>query len=360
MEKGKMKKKIHSIKHWYETYEQRISIGSLLTGFIVDSFTMQNIDALQENLWITLNLALSAGCILLMNRSQNDDDGFWLPNILQFSFGALLGSFFIFYFRSATISATWPFLAIILGAMITNELLQKKLARLAFQLSFFYFSIFSFLIFLVPVVIKRIGPEVFILSGMLSFFVLWLFLLALRKYARERFIENRTGIWSFVTVIFVSLNVLYFTNLIPPIPLALKDSGVYHSVDKSAAGNYIVNGEKRGLERYLPLSTKIHLKQGDPLYAYTAIFSPGALNVDVVHEWQYLNGEGKWVTATRIPLYISGGRANGFRVYSTKSVFTPGFWRVDVKTPAGQIIGRLKFEIINVNTDVPWSPEVKG
>jgi hypothetical protein len=354
-----LKKKLHSIKHWYETYEQRISVGSLLTGFIVDSLTMQRIDALRENLWIALNLGVVAVCIVLINRSQKDEDGFWLPNILQFSFGALLGSFFIFYFRSAALAAAWPFLAVILAAMIANELFQKRYAKLAFQLSFFYFSVFSFLIFLVPLAIKRIGAEVFVLSGLLSFAVIWIFLLSLRKYAKERFIESRTGIWSFVAVIFVGMNILYFTNLIPPIPLSMKDSGIYHTVEKSIAGNYIANDEKRGLERYLPLPTKVHLKQGDPLYAYTAIFSPGSLNVDVVHDWQYKNSEGKWVTATRIPLYIAGGRSNGFRIYSTKSQFTPGRWRVDVKTPRGQIIGRVNFEIVMVDRDVEWVPEVK-
>jgi hypothetical protein len=354
-----VRKKLHSLKHWYETYERRISVGSLFTGFIIDALTMQRIDALRENLWIALNIMAVAVGIILLNRSQKDNDGFWLPNILQFSFGALLGSFFIFYFRSATIAASWPFLALIFLAMVANELFQKRYAKLAFQLSFFYFSIFSFLIFLVPLAIKRIGPEVFILSGMLSLGVLWLFLLALRKYARERFIESRTGIWSFVAVIFVGLHILYFTNLIPPIPLSLKDSGIYHSVEKSLAGNYIVTDEKRGLTRYLPLPPTIHWQTGEPLYAYTAVFSPGSLNVDIVHDWQYKNSEGKWVTATRIPLYISGGRLNGFRVYSNKFTFTPGDWRVDVKTPRGQIIGRLSFKIAVTDTEPELVANIK-
>jgi hypothetical protein len=354
-----VKKRISSLKHWYEENEKRISMGSLFTGFIVDALTLQRIDALRENLWMAGNIFVIAVAIILINRSEKDDDGFWLPNILQFSFGALLGSFFIFYFRSAAIVASWPFLAILFLAIIANEFFQKRYARLAFQLSFFYFSLFTFSIFLMPLVVKRIGPDIFILSGGVSLFVLWLFIFALRKYARERFLESRTHIWSFVTVIFIGINILYFTNLIPPIPLALKDSGIYHAIDKSISGNYIVYKEVEGWERYVTLRDKIHWREGQPLHAYSAIFSPGSLNADVVHDWQYKNADGEWITATRIPLYIAGGRSGGFRVYSTKYTFTPGPWRVDVKTPTGQLIGRINFEIVLTETKPDLVTEIK-
>ena len=244
--------------------------------------------------------------------------------------------------------------------MVTNEFFQKRYARLAFQLSLLYFSLFSFSIFLVPMAIKRIGPEVFLLSGGLSLLALWIFLAILRRFARERFLESRTNIWALVFVIFIGVNTLYFTNLIPPIPLSLKDSGIYHSIERSTAGNYIVMEEERGVaEKYLTLRPKIHWREGEALYAYTAIFAPGSLNTDVVHDWQYKNERGEWVTATRIPLFLSGGRSGGFRTYSHKFNFTPGLWRVDVKTPRGAILGRLNFEIVVSEAAPAFSTSVK-
>jgi hypothetical protein len=353
-------KKISRLKHWYETYERRISVASLAGGFIFDSLTMQSIDNLWDNLWITFNILLSGFCIIMVNRQKGGEEGFWFPNILQFSFGALLGSTFVFYFRSATLTATWPFLALMLLAILANEFFQKKYAKLAFQLSFFYFALFSFTIFLVPVVLKNIGAEIFILSGVVSLLLLWLFLGAVRSFAREKFLESRTHIWVFVGTIFVIINILYFTNLIPPIPLSMKDAGIYHSIERSVKGNYIVSEEVRGPERYFTLREAVHWKRGESLYAYTAIFSPGSLNTDIAHEWQYKNNEGEWVTATRIPLYLSGGRSGGFRTYSTKYNFTPGNWRVDVKTLRGQLIGRINFKIVEVE-DVPGTvPVIKG
>lgn len=341
--------KLKHIKDWYETYDRRISMGSLLLGFVVDALTLQRIDALRENLWIAFNILVVALSIILLNRKRSETSYFWFSNILQFSFGALLGSFFIFYFRSATLSASWPFLLILLVAMVANELFQKKYARLAFQLSLFYFSLFSFSIFLMPLLVKDIGPEIFVLSGGVSLFFLWLYIFILHYFIREKFLESRTHIWSFVTVIFVGINLLYFTNLIPPIPLSLKDSGIYHSITRDVDGKYIVSEEVRGWDKYLPLHPRIHWREGEPLYAYTAIFSPGSLNTDVVHVWQYQKEDGEWVTATRIPLYLSGGRTSGFRIFSTKSNLSPGSWRVNVETKRGELIGRITFKIIPVN-----------
>lgn len=338
--------KIKHIKDWYETYEQRISITSLFTGFVVDALTLQRIDAWRENLWIAGNLTLVAVFIILLNRKLSEKWHFWISSAIQFCFGALLGSVFIFYFRSAAISASWPFLLLLLLAMFANEFFQKKYERLAFQLSFFYFSLFSFCIFLIPLITKEIGPGIFILSGAVSIFVLWVYIFILHYFVREKFLESRTNIWGLVTAIFIVVNILYFANLIPPIPLALKDSGIYHSVEKTVEGDYVVSGEVHGWNKYLSLSEKVHWKEGETLYAYTSIFSPGSLDTDIVHDWQYKDEKGEWVSVTRTALHLSGGRSGGFRTFSQKANFTPGFWRVDVETPYGQLIGRINFEIV--------------
>ena len=147
-------------------------MGSLVAGFIVDSLTLQKIDAWRENVWIAGNLLLAGICIILLNRSRiSVRRHFWLSNIIQFSFGALLGSIFVFYFRSAALAVSWPFILLLLAAMVGNELFQKRYERFAFQLSFFYFSLFSFIIFIVPILIRRLNSWVFLLSGVASILV---------------------------------------------------------------------------------------------------------------------------------------------------------------------------------------------
>jgi hypothetical protein len=365
--------KFRQLKDWYEKNERRVSTASLLTGFVLDSLTLQSVDSLFENLWIAGNFILVAICIVLINRYENTQRGepsageaekhFWLFNIIQFGFGALLGAFFIFYFRSATLSATWPFLAILLGAMTANELFKNRYARLTFQLSFFYLCLFSFSIFLMPLVFHRIGALVFLFSGATSLAALWGFLSVLKRFARERFRKSWAPLTRSVAAIFIIVNILYFTNLIPPIPLSLKDAGIYHSISRTVAGNYAVSGEEKNWTRYFHYREKVNWRRGEPLYAYSAIFSPGAINTDIVHEWQYKNdppaGGGEWVTATRIPLYLSGGRDEGFRTYSVKYNLAPGSWRVNVETPKGQLIGRINFKIIESSAHPALETSIK-
>lgn len=345
-----MGKRISKLKRWYEYHERKISIISLVIGFVIDSLTLQNIDNLYDNLWIAGHLVITGFCIIMLNRhakgAEAEEEGFWLPNILQFSIGALLGSIFVFYLRSSTLAVSWPFVALILVALLANEFFQKRYARLAFQLSFLYFSLFSFSIFLLPILFNIIGPQIFILSGLASLVVIWLYVRLLNLTARERLLESRTHIWVLIALIYIGINTLYFTNLIPPIPLSLQEGGIYQNIVKQNDGSYVLYDEKRGPERYFTFWPKVHWQVGEPLYLYSAVYAPGTIRTEIYHNWQYQNAQGEWVSATKIPLTLSGGRSGGFRTFSAKYNFTPGRWRVDVTTSRGQIIGRINFEIV--------------
>lgn len=361
-----MLNKLQEVKDWYEENERRISTFSLAGGFVFDSLTLQRIDSLIDNLWLGVNLLSILVCLFLINREENtgSDDSwkhFWLFNILQFSFGALLGASFIFYFRSAELAVSWPFLAILLAAMIANEVLKKHYERLIFQISFLYLALYVFSIFLVPILIHRIGPVVFLTSGLLSLLVLWLFVWILGVYSKERFRKSLKHIRLSVLGIFAVINLLYFTNILPPIPLSLKDSGIYHSVVKNADGSYTVSEEhKLGIGRYISFRQSVRLPRGDNLFAYSAIYSPADLDTNIVHEWQYYDKEKKsWITSTKIPLKLSGGRAEGFRTYSAKASLSSGRWRVNVATPRGQIIGRINFNLELVNTSPALETSIK-
>jgi hypothetical protein len=89
------------------------------------------------------------------------------------------------------------------------------------------------------------------------------------------------------------------------------------------------------------------------VYAYSAVFSPSKLNLDIVHEWQHYDKEtGKWITLSRVPLSVLGGRDGGFRTYSINYNFPPGKSRVNVETAKGELIGRLAFTLVEAK-DTP-------
>jgi hypothetical protein len=158
---------------------------------------------------------------------------------------------------------------------------------------------------------------------------------------------SKKMIISLILGIFVLINFLYFTNLIPPIPLSLKDANVYHSVQRNNAGNYDVTYEDHGWRGYLTLYQDFNETPGSSVYAYSAIFSPLDLDINIFHEWQYYDeSQNKWVTKSIIKLPVIGGRDGGFRTYSMRSNPESGKWRVYIKTESGQTIGHMQFNVV--------------
>lgn len=88
--------------------------------------------------------------------------------------------------------------------------------------------------------------------------------------------------------------------------------------------------------------------RGAGLYAYTAINAPRGLNERIYHVWQ-LNGK----EVDRIALDIHGGRKEGYRAWTHKQNFPPnpvGRWQVRVLTEDGQVIGVLRFKVVDAAT----------
>lgn len=341
--------------------ERWISSLSLFGGFVFDALTLKRVDLFWENLWVGAHLGVAALGIILINLYENRKDHlservsrivhFWLIIIIQFAFGGLLSTFLVFYFRSGTLSASWPFLLVLATVFVFNELLKHHYTRLVFQTSVLFVCIYSFAIFIVPVILHKIGTGAFILSGLFSLVILMFFVFGLWYISRERFRKSKKLLLLAIAGITVLINVLYFTNLIPPIPLSLKNAGVYHSLVRTTDGNYVVNGENYGFWGFFKSYEVFHEVGGQPIYVYSSIFSPTSLNTQIVHEWQhYDETTKKWVVSNKTKLSIVGGRDGGFRTYSIKTMTTPGLWRVDVKTLQGQTIGRIKFEVQNVDT----------
>jgi len=356
--------------HWYLRYERPISSISLVGGFIFDALTLKRVDLFWDNVWVLAHFFIIGACIVVINIQENRrakvvaketnvekrEDAtahFWLITILQFFFGGLLSTFLVFYFRSGTIGVSWPFLLLLAIAFIANESFKKHYSRLVFQISLFYLSLFSFAIFIVPVILHQIGPGTFVLSGVLSLVALGLFLTILRFSATETFKKNRKILFTSIVAIFVVTNILYFFDLIPPLPLTLVDGGVYHSLTHTSAG-YVVTAEDQGWLGFFNFSQVFHEMPGQPVYAHTSIYSPASLNLTVIHEWQYYDATtSRWVTYSRIPLSIIGGRDGGYNTYSMQSSVAPGKWRVNIKTTSGQIIDRLNFTVIGATTTPP-------
>jgi len=347
----------------YKRYEKYISPVGLIYGFIFTSLTLTRVDMWLENFWIVVHLFIAGFGILAVTLFENRAEKknlseeerskfhFYLTLVIQFAFGGLFSTFFVFYLRSTSFSDSWPFILILLVLLVGNELWKKHYQRLAFQISILFVSLYLFLIFILPVLVHRLGADLFIYSGILSLLIIFLFTLLLRKFSQEKFKNSHNTIKISVGSIFILMNILYFTNIIPPIPLSLKEAGVYHRVVKVAAGQYEAQAEGRVWTDFFKKYPVFHQSVGDTVYVFSSIFSPTKFATEVIHQWQYYDEvRGVWVDSSKVILPIAGGREEGFRTYSFRRSLTNGLWRVRVMTPAGQVLGKINFRIEKVNT----------
>jgi len=345
----------------YKKFEKYISPVGLIYGFIFTSLTLTRVDMWLENFWIVVHLLIAGFGILAVTLFENRAEvkklaeverekfNFFLTLIIQFSFGGLFSTFFVFYMRSSSPADSWLFIFFLLVLLIGNELWKKHYQRLVFQIIVLFVSLYLFLIFLLPVLFYRLGADLFVYSGILSLIIVFLFLLLLRKFAQEKFKKNHNILMVSLFSIFIIMNTLYFTNVIPPIPLALKNDGVYHSIIKNNVGNYEVQSEPTVWKDYFNFYPVFHKQTGESVYVFSSIFSPVNFMTNIIHQWQYYDEVKKvWIDSSKIILPITGGREQGYRLYSSKQMVTPGLWRVKVMTVSGQVLGRIGFKVVNI------------
>ena len=353
------KTKYQKLKDFYNKYERYLIPVALVFGFIVDYVTFTNIQ-IRTSLIILLGHFILASLVIAFihyfdsNRMSSKFKFIRLfaPLVIQFNFGALLGASFIFYWFSGSFSVSWPFIIIIALLMVSNEVLRKHLLKPRAQLLIYFFITFSYLSIALPFIFNSLSYKLFLLAGGLSLVVFYFYFQFLAKGSfvirkQKRFLQN-----SALTV-FVVMNFLYFSNIIPPIPLALREAGVYHRVER-VGNNYALLGEEENFwQKILPGQT-IHLTQGERIYLYAAIFAPTDLETRIYHNWQYYNEDlEEWEQRDRLSFAISGGRKSGYRGYSFKTGYQPGKWRVFVETERGQVLGKVKFRIKTVNESPP-------
>ncbi len=325
----------------------------LTGGFVFDLIFFRRVDLFFENFAIISHLALGALAIIAVHIERGKHGRFqgahaFLPLVMQFAIGGLFGKFVIFYAKSGTFVTSWPFLIILVALFVGNEFLRERYAVLNFRIALFFIALFSYCIFFVPVLSGAIGLTQFLESGLISLVIMLAVLLLLRFLAHDISGKQWASLIGIVAIIYLAFNVLYFTKSIPPIPLALKDSGVYHTVKRMPDGSYIGQGETRP---WLPIFPQtVHWDDNGTLYAWASIFAPTGLTTKIAHRWEYRRDGGVWSTVGTVYMTISGGRDEGFRGYSAKRRLAAGRWRVDVETEGGQLIGRIPFLIIATDT----------
>jgi hypothetical protein len=330
--------------------EKIVSFVALGIGFIVDSLTLQRIDLFFENLVIILYLTIVAGSIFYIHLSTSRN--YIHPHsiririvtnlLLQYAFGGLFSAFIIFYTRSASVLLSWPFLLLLLVILLSSEFFRKYYERLSIHLTMFFLCIFSYSIFLVPILLGEISVRAFFISSIVSLVFVSLYIALLYITARAPVEKSLRYVILFITSVLVLIYSFYYFRLLPPIPLSLYDIQVAQNVQRQEDGTYLINKSDESFMQSLvgySYFSPVVVGTDQQVYVYASVFSPTRISGTIKHVWQK-KGENGWQTVDTIQYRITGGRDAGYRGYSRKSNIDRGNWRVLITTATGHEIGR--------------------
>lgn len=340
-------------------YERRIAPAAFLIGFTFDYLTLTRLDAIRDHVILIGHLVIAGTGIAMVNalaagklKGRLAKAVPWLaPFMIQFSLGGIFSNSVILYWRSGSLAASWPFLATLAFLLIGNEFFRGYYHRFLFHMSAYYIAITSYALLALPIVFRKMGPDIFIASGVASIIATVMFSLMLARISRELVVQHQKTLALLVGMIFMAFNILYFTNIIPPIPLVLKEFDMAHAIQRTDTGTYRVDVEPAPWYAWLPgFEPTLHWVSGTPIFAFSAVFAPTDISGRIAHHWlSYDPTRRKWIELAVIPFSVTGGRSQGYRGYTFKNAVEPGTWRLEVRTERGQLLGQTTFRVIEAS-----------
>lgn len=326
----------------------------MVAGFVVDNIFFKRVDFWQTHAVFAAYILVCFISIPLFHFVESRAAAGaprprWrsiVPIVTQFALGGLWSGFFVLYGRSAVLAVSWPFLLLLVVVLVGNEFFRRYHERLVFTSTLFFLALYSYAIFAVPIWMRSIDTVTFLMSGAVALALFGLFTVVLRILGRTQFRADVGRIRAGALAVFLIVNLFYFTNVLPPLPLSAKAAGVYHAVWREP-GAYLAKTEQHPWQvAFLGFAPTLHVVQGESVYAYSAVFASTDLSTTIVHRWQWHDPDaGAWVTRAAIAYPVVGGRDGGYRGYSAVLIRLAGEWRVNIETADGRVIERLRFNV---------------
>ena len=335
----------HKIRRWFKKHWLT---ASFVLGFVTDSILLNRIDDFTDSL-ILLTYALLATFTLILfylGVAQKMGERFsrklvrFMPGLMQYSFGGLLSGMLIFYGRSGDWVTSAPFLLLILTVIFGNEFVHKRSDRLVWHIALYFIGTFSYIVLVLPIIFGAMGDLMFFLSGVTALIWVTLLIQILYRVVPNYMRVNTRRIIIVVGAIYAALNVLYFTGVLPPIPLSLTELSIVHSVVKTDANTYRVITENQDWWRELPFMEEALHPAAPTLSCFARVYAPAKVSTEIFHRWEYKGADGVWVDRAKIKYPIAGTNIGGYRGYTTISNVADGKWRCSVETARGQVLGR--------------------
>jgi len=339
-------------------HERVFMFGSSACGFAFDLIIAKRPDSLFVNVLLISYLVISAAIIAHLHtptrrageKSAKQTLIFLL--ILTFCLGGLASNLLILYGKSGTPSGDLLFLGMLAAMFVGNEFVRDRYEQFRVNIATWYTLLLTYCVIAVPTfILHSVGSKEFLISGGVSLAVAAMFLRLLQRTVKlfrgeeGRELLLHSGL--IVAGIFGFFSALYFSGIIPPVPLALKQVGIYHEVLRADTSYTVLLEPVPWWEFWHDTSPVFHPTDSGYLYCFSAVFAPTGLATPVMHRFEHYNPRTKtWDTTTRVIFPITGGRAEGYRGYSIISNPQAGKWRCNVETTTGNLIGRTEFTVV--------------
>lgn len=329
------------------TYGHILPSVALLLGFVWDALTLKRPDTLFENMTVTSYLLVAGGSILMLSMRSGvvrEQKLVWLT-LLQFTFGNLASALFVLYMKSGAFTSGIIFISALVALLVSNEFLKERYTQTWVNVSVWFLLLLTYSTIIVPVLLNDFGDSVFLEGVAVAAFIMAAFVAILSVFARETVREHMVhivaGIFS-IGILFVGL---YYTGGIPPVPLAVKTIAIVHHVERTSAGYDVQYEPKQWYECWRDTGRTFTTNQ-TRAYCFSAVFAPTDIETVMYHHWEHKSSTGEWVSVSRIPFSISGGRTTGYRGYTITEQLQLGEWRCSAETERGAVIGRAWVTVV--------------
>jgi hypothetical protein len=354
-EENRMQQKLASVLKKHESLIQALLF---ICGFLFDLLTLKNVDDIftigMQTFYLISLISLITAEIFFPKK---EDWPLKLQAIIEyrsevfhFILGALLSAFTIFYFKSASLSNSFLFMMIMTGLLLINELPLFKRQGLMIRLTMLTLCLMSYYLFISAIILKTTGLIVLIIAMILTLVSIATWMRLLHKRLVKIYNKN---IFHFaigpLSIVFLFL-VLFLTRLIPPVPLSVQFIGIYHNVEREN-GDYRLYHERAWWRFWHRGDQRFKARPQDQPHVFFRLFSPGGFEESIIIHWRYWDESRGWLTSDRIPLVVTGGRAQGYRGFAFKRNYQPGLWQIKLETRHGLEIGRVSFQIIPDSRD---------
>ncbi|WP_257462715.1 DUF2914 domain-containing protein [Archangium lipolyticum] len=284
---------------------------------------------------------------------------------LHFFLGGLLSPYTLFYFKSASGLTAFLFLAGVFGLLVANELPRFRALGPVVRVGLYSFCVTSYFAYLLPVLSGYYSGKLFVASAGLSCVATLLLSLLARWWSGDWRRTLRHVALPGLGIQGLLLG-LYLLKAIPPVPLSMLASGIYHGVEvvKGPKGrDYRLLHERPEWRPWQRGDQDFRARPGDKVYFFASVFAPasfkpqraGDKGTRLVIRWYYDDPEKGWKEFHAYDdLYLGqGGRERGYRTFASLTNPRAGDWRVSMETEDGREIGRLSFTVTPDESTAP-------